>query len=299
MKRTRHTPKVSIGIPVYNGDRWIRKTIESILSQTFDNFELVISDNASTDGTVEICREFSALDCRVRLHQNETNVGAAINFNTAFHLARAEYFKWASSNDLLAPTMLERCVEVLDSHPEAVIAAPKTQIIDENDRVTERCREDMHLYQDDPYERFTAFLNRVQLNNLEQALVRSSVLAKTSLQVPYPGNDTILVAELVARGKVFEISEYLLSKRLAKTSSTKGMAQDKKAAFYLPRKTHIPHIALKRFVSFLSIAKRLEEPLSVRYKFYVYAVRYLGWSRQQIGQDFAEQFRRLVGLSRT
>ncbi len=297
MTQSNEVPRVTVAIPVYNGARWIRQTIESILNQTFSDFELVISDNCSTDDTVDICQTFSKLDDRVRIHQNESNVGAALNFNIVYRLARAEYFKWASSNDLLAPTMLERCVEALDANPDAVIAAPMTQIIDEHNETVELCRENMHLYEDDPYERFTAFLDRVRMNNLEQAIIRSSVLSKTKLQAVYPGSDVILVAELVARGKVFQVPEYLLSRRIAQSSTTKLMNQDEVATFYSPTKTHIPHVALRTFGAFVSIASRLDEPIRVRAKFYRYAIRYLRWSRAQIARDFADHFRKLTSDS--
>ena len=297
--RTEDIPRVTVAIPVYNGGRWIQQTIESVLNQTYDDFELVISDNRSTDNTVEICESFAKQDARVRIHQNESNIGAALNFNKAYDLSRAAYFKWASSNDLLAPTMLEKCVDILDSHPDAAIAAPKTQIIDENNEITSLCQEEMHLISEDPFERFVTFLERVQLNNLEQALIRSSVLEKTKLQAVYPGSDMILVAELVARGKVFEIPEYLLSRRLAKSSTTNLMEEHEIATFYSPTHTRIPHVALRMFFALVSAASRLEVPFRVRAKFYRYAIRHLRWARGQIARDLIDQFKRGIGLSRS
>ncbi len=281
-----------MAIPVFNGDRWIRPTIESILSQTFENFELVIVDNSSTDDTVQICREFAQQDKRVVLHVNETNIGAALNFNKAFEVSDAEYFKWASSNDIIAPTFLERCVEVLDTEPDVVIAAPKTQIIDENDEVVEQCNEDMHLCQDDPFERFTAFLDRVRLNNLEQALMRSDVLRETTLQAVYPGSDTVLVAEMAARGKVHQIPEFLLSRRVAHSSATKLMSDEEIAVFYSPDKTLPPKTHLSMAAAFIGIANRLDIPFGTRMKFYRYCVRHIVWSRRGIGRDIANYFRR-------
>ena len=109
------SPRVSIGMPVYNGADHVAKAIQAILSQTFEDFELVISDNASSDGTDQICRRYAALDPRIRYCRNDHNLGAAANYNRVFELARAEYFKWAAHDDLYAPEYLERCVAELDS----------------------------------------------------------------------------------------------------------------------------------------------------------------------------------------
>ena len=96
-------PRVSVGIPVFNGERFLAETIESILAQTFKDFEIVISDNASTDRTEEICRSYAARDPRIRYNRNDTNRGAAWNHNRVFELARGEYFKWQSHDDFCAP----------------------------------------------------------------------------------------------------------------------------------------------------------------------------------------------------
>lgn len=286
-------PKVSVAIPVYNGGRWIRPTIESILNQTFEDFELVIVDNQSTDDTAQICRDFVKLDKRVVVHVNETNIGAALNFNRAFELSVADYFKWASSNDIIAPTFLERCIEVLDEESDVVVAAPKTQIIDGNDEVVEHCSEDMHLCEDDPFDRFTAFLDRVRLNNLEQALMRSDVVRKTSLQAVYPGSDTIMMAEMAARGKVHQIPEFLLSRRIVRSSTTNLMTQKEVATFYSPDKTHIPYQRLNKVAALFSIATRLDVPFRIRMKFYRFCIRNIVLSRREIGQDIAYFFKQI------
>lgn len=284
-------PQVSVAIPVYNGSQWIRPTIESILNQTFEDFELVVVDNQSTDETAQICRDFADQDQRVVVHVNEKNIGAALNFNRAFELSGARYFKWASSNDIIEPTFLERCVEVLDTQPDVVVAAPKTQIINDKDEVVEHCNENMHLCEDDPFDRFAAFLDRVRLNNLEQALIRADVLRKTPLQAVYPDSDTILMAEMAARGKVYQIPEFLLSRRVSRSSTTNLMTQEEIATFYSPDKTHIPNQHVKKAAALFSISSRLDIPFRTRLKFYRYCLRYVVWSRSEIGQDIAYFFR--------
>ena len=118
---TQPTPRVSIGLPVYNGERFLARAIDSLLAQDFVDFELVISDNASTDGTGEISRDYAARDPRIRYHRNERNIGAVGNFNRTLDLASGEYFKWAAHDDWCAPQFLGRCVEVLDDDPSTVL----------------------------------------------------------------------------------------------------------------------------------------------------------------------------------
>src|SRR5437867_8743488 len=127
-----YTPRVNIGMPVYNGERFLEEAIDSMLNQSFKDFELIISDNASTDRTQEICRAYLARDRRIRYFQNQTNLGATANFNRVFELSSGEYFKLANADDLSAPDLLAKCVAVLDAHPEVVLCYPKTTIIDEN-----------------------------------------------------------------------------------------------------------------------------------------------------------------------
>src|SRR2546428_8185883 len=125
-------PRVSIGLGVYNGQVFLNQTLDSILAQTFDDFELIISDNASTDGTEEICREYAARDGRIRYSRNATNIGSNGNFKRVFQLATGEYFRWSAADDLFAPTSLQECVNVLDDHPKVVLCYPRTILIDGN-----------------------------------------------------------------------------------------------------------------------------------------------------------------------
>ena len=99
-------PKVSVGMPAYNSARWIDSSIRSILEQSFTDLELIISDNASTDGTYELCMQFAKQDPRIRVLRNERNVGANRNYLAVLSAARGEYFKWAASSDLCAPTFI-------------------------------------------------------------------------------------------------------------------------------------------------------------------------------------------------
>jgi glycosyltransferase involved in cell wall biosynthesis len=121
---------VSIGVPVYNGEKYIRWTLESLLAQSYENFELNISDNASTDGTEEICRSYLAKDNRVRYHRNPQNVGLIGNWRRVLQLASGEYFIWAACDDCWSINYIETLLECLLTYPNAILAAGKTLYID-------------------------------------------------------------------------------------------------------------------------------------------------------------------------
>lgn len=206
-------PRVSIGLAVYNGERYLREAIDSILAQTFADFELIVSDNASTDGTAEICREYASRDDRVRLHRNDRNIGGANNENLTFKLARGEYFRWAAYDDVLAPDLLARTVAVLDAVPSVVLCHSQVVEIDQYGvpiRVTSQPR----AQADRPHERFRELLYRDHDCAATYGLVRSAVLRRTRLQQNYTDSDRTLLCELSLYGKFYEIPEPLFYKRL-------------------------------------------------------------------------------------
>lgn len=126
------TPKVSIGMPVYNGESFIREALDSLLAQTFTDFELIISDNASTDSTQSICREFAEKDKRVRYVQQTENRGATVNFKFVLDEAVGDYFMWAAADDLQKSSFLDRLVSVLNSNPELVCVMSDVENVDQN-----------------------------------------------------------------------------------------------------------------------------------------------------------------------
>src|SRR5260370_2197817 len=126
------TQLVSIGLFVYKGERCVEEWLHSIVSQTFADFELIISDNASTDQTGEIAQAYAKRDDRIRYYRNEKNMGAGWNARRVYELATGKYFKWAAADDLLEPDLMRRCVEILESDPDCVVAYARTKQIDEN-----------------------------------------------------------------------------------------------------------------------------------------------------------------------
>lgn len=205
-------PTVSIGLAVYNGERYVREAIDSILAQTYTDFELIISDNASTDSTAETCQEYAEKDERVRYHRNATNIGGANNENQTFRMSRGKYFRWAAHDDVLAPTLLERCVEVLERDPGVVLCHSWSIIIDEEGAERERVAR-ASQQSDDPVARFrTIALVR---NSLEETygVMRSDALARTRLQLNYTNSDRTLMSEMALYGRLHEVPQPLFFKR--------------------------------------------------------------------------------------
>jgi glycosyltransferase involved in cell wall biosynthesis len=231
-------PKVSIGMPVFNGERFIAETIDSIAAQTFPNFELIISDNASTDGTEKICRQYADEDARIRYVRNRENLGAAYNYNQTFHLSSGEYFKWACHDDLLRPEFLQRCVEVLDRDPSAVVAYTDWAPIDEAGDLLQRPEPRYPPWRansPDPVER-TRFTFRMERRppSAIYGLFRADALRRTGLYRPTHGGDHIMMAEISLYGPVREVPEMLFLNRWHSESGSKISTFRDRVDWWLP-----------------------------------------------------------------
>lgn len=208
---TGEEPIVSVGLPVYNGERYLERAARSILDQEFTSLELIIVDNASDDGTRLIAERLAASDSRVRYYRNPTNIGAARNFCRAFELAGGRYFKWAAYDDWLEPTFLSSCVNVLDQEPGTVLVFPGTNVYDESGRFLRQYRHPSGLTSSAVSQRFFHSLWNWKYATAVFGLIRTEALAKTSLIQPYMGSDRILFSELVLLGEVRELPEHLFN----------------------------------------------------------------------------------------
>lgn len=209
------TPRVSIGLPVYNGDAFLEEAIESILQQTFDDLELIISDNASTDRTQEICEKAAQVDPRVRYFRQERNLGASPNYNFTFHQARGEYFKWAAHDDIIEPDHVARCVEAMDRYPEVQLAFPRTLKIDETGSIVGKYPDyaSMRLMSSRPSERFGDMVCKMHMCLPFFGVMRRGVLESTELHAAREDSDRHLLADLALRGPLYEVPEYLFKRR--------------------------------------------------------------------------------------
>jgi glycosyltransferase involved in cell wall biosynthesis len=206
-------PYVSIGLAVFNGEKYLELAIESILGQTFSDFELIISDNASTDRTDEICKKYAAKDKRIRYSRNDSNIGGAANENQTFRLSQGKYFRWAAHDDICAPTLVEKCVRILDGNEAIVLCHSMVEAIDEKGRTKWTASFKQGSY-DHPYQRFRAVSDHHGHNcEFIYGLIRSDILRKTRLQLFYTDSDRTLMSELCLMGKFYEIPEVLFYKR--------------------------------------------------------------------------------------
>lgn len=230
---TGSVPRVSIGLPVYNGARYLAETLESLLTQTYEDTELIICDNASTDETGTIARTYAARDQRVRYVRNEQNMGVAFNYQRALSLARGEFFRWAAADDLSAPTAVERCVEILDRDSTVVLAYPKTRLIDEHGRPLSDYDDGLHLISPRPSDRFRLALERMVLCNTIFGLMPVKVARRVRPLGAYVGSDIVLQAELSLYGRFWEVPEYLFFRRLCPGASS-SIPLSEMESFYNP-----------------------------------------------------------------
>lgn len=283
-------PRVSIGMPVYNGERFLKQALDSILAQTFKNFELIISDNASTDSTQEICRAYAAKDQRIHYYRNEQNLGASWNFNRVFELSTGEYFRWACYDDVCASELLERCVEVLDREPSVVLCYPRTIIINEHGKHIEHYPDDINLCSPTPHERYKRFHERYRYGarcNVLFGLMQTSILKMTPLIGNYPSSDVILLAELALHGKYYEVPEELFFRREhPQTSRRAHHAFRERIAWYDPDKKGKLHLTRWKWLSqYLLAIKRAQISWSEKVLCYTQMVKWFIWNWKWLAKD--------------
>ena len=210
-------PLVSLGMPVFNGERYLNDAIQSLLAQSFEDFEIVIADNASTDRTRSICERYLR-DKRVRYCRFEENRGAAPNYNYAFWISRGKYFKWAAYDDLLEPRYLEKCVAAFEAAPDAAVVYSQATLIDEHGKPLGQDRVSIAL-DAGPYERLRHFYRVIDLANPIFGLIRADLLERTRLIDSFIGSDLVLLAELLMLGRFCEVEEPLFKRRIHAQSS--------------------------------------------------------------------------------
>lgn len=201
-------PRVSIGLTVWNGERFLREALDSVLAQTFEDFELIISDNASTDATEQICRAYAAKDGRIRYFRNETNFGAAKNFNRVIELSSGQYFKFLAADDAIEPQFLERCVNLLDNLPGIILVSANHIKVNEFSETLSLVKYDHDLRSPRVRDRFRKFWSQ-QAGMPLFGLIRTNVLRETRMMRSFVFADTCLVVELVFKGKFAHVPEYL------------------------------------------------------------------------------------------
>jgi glycosyltransferase involved in cell wall biosynthesis len=223
-RSTAHRPRVSIGVPVYNGAEYLAVALESLIRQTFRDLEIIVSDNASTDQSAGIARVYAALDSRVRVVESRVNVGGNGNFQRVLELARGEYFKWAAHDDLCEPDFVERCVEVLDRDPSVVCCHSRTDKIDRAGRPVPALGDPtlVSARGSDPraHVRFRDVLLHSGYAARSFGLIRRAELEACRPLVPVYGSEKVLMAELALRGRYHDVEDVLFHLRVHATSAS-------------------------------------------------------------------------------
>lgn len=276
-------PLVSVGMPVFNAATWLEPSIESILGQSFGDFELIISDNASSDDTMVICERYARADARIRLLRSPENRGANENYMATLREARGVYFKWASSNDICAPTFVEKCVEALDRDSSAVLACPRSSVFDESIEEAQAYDRDLELMAAGPADRFIGLHNGMALNNAMNGLIRREALLSVSNLGNFLRADLTLMAELSLLGKFLLLDDRLFYRRMSEATATRLKSAREVEAHHVPSargplrwqrwKYHLALLRAARLVSF---------PSRDWFEVVNYALRSFVWFRKEL-----------------
>lgn len=221
-------PRLTIGLPVFNGEQYLAESLDALLGQTYEDYVLVISDNASTDHTAEICRSYLKQDSRIRYLRQPHNIGAAPNHNLLARECRTELFKWASADDLYARDLLKHCVATLDEYPGAVLAHSWTAAIDGADRLTQALPYPLTTDSASAPERFRSLLFGAAGDGLGgdadddygviraddfYGVMRTDVLRRVRPHDSYYYADRTFMAEIVLQGPFQQTPEWLYFRR--------------------------------------------------------------------------------------
>lgn len=221
-------PKVSIGMPVYNGEKIIRNALDSLLSQTFTNFELIISDNASTDSTSTICMEYAKKDERIQYIRQPKNIGGTLNFYFVLKNAKGEYFMWASADDIWEPSFIEKNIKILESDTQIV---GSISIVDKftsyplkdshDSSVTNFAKYSFVHPVSGSYEEKVAFCLKFRQGTMFYATYRTQEL-RQSIDFTHKQGDLEIILNVVKYGDIHVVDEILMH-RFAGGTSTKSI----------------------------------------------------------------------------
>ena len=212
-------PRLSIGLPVYNGEAYLAQSLDALLGQTFEDFELILSSNASTDATDDICRTYAARDPRIRFYRHRSNMGAAPNHNWVIAQATGEFFKWASADDLYARDLLARCIQRLDAHPDAILAHSWTAAVDGAGTVIQAHKYPLNTASRSASERLHSLLfggddlpGAIRADDM-YGVIRADVLQRIKLHDSYYRADQAFMVELALYGPFQQVPDWLYFRR--------------------------------------------------------------------------------------
>ncbi len=294
-------PKVSIGLPVRNGEKYLGAALEAIQNQTFTDFEVLISDNASSDSTPDIAAELCGRDPRFSYHRQQENLGASGNFNYVFQQTSAPLFRWAAYDDLIRPNYLSACVAALDAAPGAVLVFPQTTMIDTEGRELAKYQGGTRDRGSGPSERLDALIGpgdpRTSLLHMcfpVFGLIRRNALQRTGLIANIPRSDTLLLVELALQGPFVELADALFLRRehpdgsvISAEKAARGPELERLlAAWFDPSSGHrFPATVTKLGLGFLRAVARTPMPATERLRCMRVAAGWIARNTRIIGGE--------------
>ena len=259
------SPRVSLAMPVHNGERFISVAVESLLDQTFTDLALIITDNASTDSTEDICRDFARRDSRVSYIRNDRNLGAARNFNLGFHHSEGTYFKWCAHDDFLSPDFIQECVYSLNGNKADVLAYGRQQGIDDDGRhIQWLSGRSLNLQDCTPEQRFKLVYRVQGFDAAMFGLIRRTALQRSSLHESYYGSDIALLAELALLGSFQRLPNITFYNREHRNRSVNITAKKARQEWHAPQFASRPlpeHLSLLRHLILIAAKHNSLVPL--------------------------------------
>lgn len=229
-------PLVSVGLTVFNADKFLKKTLDSLLAQSYKNIEIIISDNASTDSSRDICLEYASKDKRIKYHRNIKNLGPVANFNQTFTLSSGEYFMWAADHDMWDPSYVEKCLAVLRDDPSVALCYTKTILIDEAGNHIKHTPDILDTRELNAVDRIKKVMWGLEWCNMIYGLFRSSTLQKTELSRTVLGTDHVLLAEISLHGSIAQLAVPLFYRRENRPNETAQQAEERHISYLLDPK---------------------------------------------------------------
>ena len=274
------TPLLSVCVPVYNGAEFLGATLDSVLAQTFGDYELLISDNGSTDATPAICAAYEARDSRIRTVRFETNQGPLKNFNRLYEMAHGRYLKFTPHDDLFAPSYLEKCIAVLEADASVVACNTQVAIIDERGARIKLSDVKLDADMEEPSRRFYALLNNEKCFDLF-SVIRKSALDRMPrpLLASYGHTDGVLLARLGMLGRIRHLPEALYYNRDYKERSGNKYKTYREYTYFLDTTTR-GRIVFPRWrmgMEFFKSVRMFPLPTRERRRCYMLVARWYGW----------------------
>ena len=289
------SPLVSIGMPVYNAENFLAEALDSLISQSYSNFEILISDNCSSDRTQEISEDYVSRDSRIRYIKQPKNWGAAFNYNYVVHNTTGKYFKWAAHDDICGPDFLQICVTQLEIDPTISLAATKTTIIDKDGREVKQLKEEISITSFSCSGRLREYLSGHYLDreaNQVFGVYRRDFLEKTALIASYPSSDLTLLGQIAMLGNINLCESPIFYRRDHDNTSLRAAKSKKDIAHWFEtsrsnKREPLPY--LSRLLGFVTFATG--RPIPLREKFVCLSIILKwGWRHRYAFKDEARDY---------